>query len=155
MWFWLLKILPAFIVHAVLAAGFVIVLASYLMGRFPLRIAGIATIFAGIFLEGCLATQLVWEQKVKDMEQKVQEAERKAAVINEKIVEKVVVEQKIVKEKGDDIIKYIDHEIVKVDSSCKIPSSVIKVHNAAALNEPIVDQAAALNQAAAPPGGNK
>jgi len=105
-----------------------------------LRWGGLAAVALGIFLEGCLLTQQAWEGQVKQLQEQIKISEEKAKVINTEIVEKVVTEQKIVHEKGDAIIKYIDREVTKIDSTCVIPEIVIKVHNAAALNTPIEEE---------------
>jgi hypothetical protein len=53
-------------------------------------------------------------------------------------VEKVITKTKVVKERGDEIIKYVDREIVKYDTKflpggiCEIPKEFIKAHNDAA-----------------------
>ena len=55
-----------------------------------------------------------------------------------KIVEKVVTKTQIVKTRGQDIIKYVDKEIVKYDTKfapggvCEIPKEFIEAHNRAA-----------------------
>jgi hypothetical protein len=38
----------------------------------------------------------------------------------------------VIRQKGDDIIKYVDKEIVKYDNQCVIPEDVIRVYNEAA-----------------------
>ena len=76
--------------------------------------------------------------EVESMKQKVAEAEAKSVVENVKIVEKVVTKTKVVKEKGQDVIKYVDREVVKYDvkfapgGECEIPKEFIKAHNEAA-----------------------
>lgn len=76
--------------------------------------------------------------EVEAMKQKVAEAEAKSKEENVKIVEKVVTKTKVVKEKGQEVIKYVDREIVKYDvkfapgGECEIPKEFIKAHNEAA-----------------------
>jgi hypothetical protein len=78
------------------------------------------------------------ESKVKELEAKVVEAQTKSVVVNTKIVEKVITKQKVIKESGEDIIKYVDKEIIKYDvkfapgGQCEIPKEFITVHNKAA-----------------------
>ena len=38
----------------------------------------------------------------------------------------------MIRQKGDDIIRYVDKEIVKYDTQCVIPEDVIRVYNEAA-----------------------
>ena len=81
--------------------------------------------------------------KVAEMEKKVAEAEVKSAKVNTEIVEKIVTQKQVVKQKGDTIIKYVDKEIVKYDTKylpgeiCEIPKEFINAHNAAATGKGI------------------
>jgi hypothetical protein len=66
------------------------------------------------------------------MESKVAEAEVQSVKENIKLVEKVVTKTQVVKQRGEDIIKYVDKEIVKYDNTCVIPKEFIEAHNRAA-----------------------
>ena len=74
-------------------------------------------------------------------ESKVAKTEVQSATVNTEIVEKIVIKKVVIKEKGDEIIKYVDNiqyvdkEIIKYITQCPIPESIIKIHNAAALND--------------------
>jgi len=78
------------------------------------------------------------------MEAKVAQAEAKSANTNVEIQEKIVEKTKVIREKGRDIIKYIDKEVVKKEEvikyieNCPVPKEIIDLHN----------QAAELNKAA-------
>ena len=104
----------------------------------PLRIIGLVTLLFGIFFEGVMYSGKDLYEKIKELEAKVVAAEAKSAVVNTKIVEKIVTKQKIVKERGEDIIKYVDKEIIKYDvkfapgGQCEIPKEFINIHNKAA-----------------------
>jgi hypothetical protein len=86
----------------------------------------------GIWFEGGISNEAKWQARVTEMEKKIAAAEVKAAQQNVKIVEKIVTKDKIIKEKGDEIIRYVDREITKYDSQCVIPKEFIKAHNNAA-----------------------
>ena len=72
------------------------------------------------------------------MEAKVAEAEAKSAKENVKIVERVVKRLEVVRVRGNDVIQYVDREIVKYDTKfapggvCEIPKEFIKALNDAA-----------------------
>ena len=72
------------------------------------------------------------------MEAKVAVAEVQSKEENIKIVERVVNKVQIVKTRGEDIVKYVDREVVKYDTKfapggiCEIPKEFIKAHNDAA-----------------------
>jgi len=143
---WILYILPSWYTHAVPILGIAIILISMFLKMIPfistyylpLRIIGFVIFVFGIFFEGVMFSGKELESKVKELEAKVVAAEAKSAVVNTKIVEKVVTKQKVVKERGEDIIKYVDKEIIKYDvrfapgGQCEIPKEFITVHNKAA-----------------------
>ena len=81
---------------------------------------------------GAISNNDAWLAKIKDLEVKVAEAEAKSAAANTDIVEKTVVKTQVVKQRGQDIIKYVDREVVKYDTTCVIPKEFVVIHNKAA-----------------------
>ena len=143
---WMLYILPSWYTHAVPILGIAIILISMFLKvipfistyYLPLRIIGLVILLFGIFFEGVMFSGKELHDKVKELEDKVAAAEVKSTQVNTKIVEKVITKQKIVKERGEEIIKYVDKEIIKYDvkfapgGQCEIPKEFITVHNKAA-----------------------
>lgn len=146
---WLLQWLPNWIFYAVLIAGVFGLAASYLI-RFlsfipflyvyktPIQLGSIAAIVIGTFMAGAIHDNEQWEARVRQMEEKVAAAEVQSKEENIKIVEKVVNKVQIVKTRGEDIVKYVDREIVKYDTKfttggvCEIPKEFVEAHNRAA-----------------------
>jgi len=89
-------------------------------------------------MSGAIYDNDVWETRVKEMEAKVAVAETQSKEENIKIVERVVNKIQIVRTRGEDIVKYVDREVVKYDTKfapggiCEIPKEFIKAHNDAA-----------------------
>jgi hypothetical protein len=120
-------------------AGFVLgmipVIKTYII---PIRVISILLLSIGLYLEGGLADYQVWEAKVKEVEAKLAQAELQSAKENTKIVTKVITKTQIVRTRGQDIVRYVDREIVKYDVKfapggiCEIPKEFIKAHNDAA-----------------------
>ena len=143
---WLLYLLPSWYTHAVPVLGLALILVSMFLKvipfistyYIPLRIIGLVTLLFGIFFEGVMYSGKDLHEKIKELEAKVAAAEAKSAEVNTKIVEKIVTKQKIVKERGEDIIRYVDKEIIKYDvkfapgGQCEIPKEFINIHNRAA-----------------------
>ena len=50
---------------------------------------------------------------------------------------KVVTKTQVIKEKGDDVVRYIDREVAKYDAECRIPQVAIRAHDASALNKAV------------------
>jgi len=139
---WILEWLPNWIFYAILFLGIIGFLITYLlkfipipalyMYKAPIQIVSVIMIVIGVYMAGSIANNESWLAKVKEVEAKLAEAEAKGAVETVKIVEKVVVQQKVIKEKGKDIIQYVDREVVKFDNKCEIPPAFVDVHNKAA-----------------------
>ena len=72
-----------------------------------------------------------------ELETKVAQAEVKSATVNTKVVTKIVTKTQVIKEKGDEVVRYIDREVAKYDAECKIPLVAIKAHDASAMNKAI------------------
>jgi uncharacterized membrane protein (DUF106 family) len=148
---WMLSFLPDWIFHLILLAGVLGILAS-LVSKFipvistyklPIQIVSVILIVVGVWFEGAMSNQAAWEARVAEMQVKVAEAEAKSAETNTKIVTKTVKQLELVRTRGDDIINYVDREVVKdrevikFVENCPIPQIIINTHNAAALNQPI------------------
>lgn len=145
---WILQWLPDWIFYALFFIGVIGFLVTYLLKfipfpalyvyRTPIQIISLLLVVLGVYMSGAISNEHAWKQRVKDLEVKLAAAEAEAAKENVKIVEKVVTKQKVVKEKGEEIIKYIDREIVKYDTKfmpggqCEIPKEFIKALNDAA-----------------------
>lgn len=143
---WIFSVLPDIAIHLIFAAGVVGMIAGMVLGFIPvvkqykLAILVISALILsfGLYLEGGLADNKIWEARVLEVEAKLAKAEAQSQKENIKIVEKVVTKTKIVKERSDEIIKYVDREIVKYDTKflpggiCEIPKEFIKAHNDAA-----------------------
>jgi hypothetical protein len=106
--------------------------------RLAVQISSLLLLTFGVYLEGGLADYKEWELKVAEMKVKVAEGEVKSANANVEIQEKIVEKTKIVREKGRDIIKYIDKEVVKKEEvikyieNCPVPKDIVDLHNQAA-----------------------
>lgn len=100
--------------------------------RSTVKIASALIFLIGVYMSGAIHNNDVWISRVKELEVKLAKAETKSAEENVKIVEKVVTKTEYYKERGKDIVQYVDREIVKYDSMCEIPKEFINAHNQAA-----------------------
>ena len=155
---WILHLLPdnliAWIINTILITGTVITVAGFFVRfipfvnqyRIPVQIAGVLLLTMGVYFQGGYTTEMAWRERVAEVEARLAAAETRSAEVNTEIITKVVTQTKFIKERGDDIIKYVDREVVKnqevirfVDN-CPIPDVIINTHNAAALNRPIEEK---------------
>lgn len=143
---WMLGLLPDWLWTALLIGSAIGLLASWIVKRvpfinnyrYPIQAVSFVTLLVSIWFLGAASANEAWEAKIKDLEAKVKLAEEQAAEKNVEIQEKVVEKTRVVKEKGKDIIKYVDREIVKKEEivkyieQCPVPKDIIDIHNQAA-----------------------
>lgn len=143
---WLLNFLSEWAIHLILLAGVLGTIAGFLLGAIPfvsryrliIQIVSLLLLSLGLWLEGGLSNEKKWQYKIKDMEVKLAQAEAKAAKVNIQIVDRIVKEREVIRERGQTVKEYITTEVTKYDNSCKIPQAAIIAHDAAAsgnLNE--------------------
>ena len=155
---WILSIIPDAVIHLIFGLGILGTIAGFVLGvipfvktyQFPIQICSIVVLVFGVYLEGGLADYKEWELRVKEMEAKVAKAEAESANKNVEIQEKIVEKTKVIRERGRDIIKYIDkwntkeiikevegperirrEEVIKYIENCPVPKEFIDLHNQA------------------------
>jgi hypothetical protein len=112
-----------------------------------LQIVSLLILCAGIYVKGGYSTEKIWREKVEEVEKKLKEAEIKAGEVKVVVQEKVVFKDRIVKTRAEEIIKFVDREVVKKEEVvkflevCPIPIDIIKIHNEAARINLIVEEA--------------
>jgi hypothetical protein len=137
---WLLKFLSNWIFYGILLAGLVGFASTYLMKFVPfvfiyrqsIQIASVVAIVIGTFMSGAIYDNDAWDARVKEMQIKVEIAEKQAETANEMIDAKVEKETAKIKEKQVVIREYITKEITKYDNTCVIPKEFVEVINKAA-----------------------
>ena len=137
---WILNFLPDWFFYIILLAGVGGLVASYLMKfipfvymyRTPIQIGSVVAIVLGTFMIGAAWNDQEWRRRVAEMEQKVAAAEVQSKEENVKIVTKIVNKTEVIKTKGDDVIKYIEKEVIKYNDRCEIPNQLVEALNKAA-----------------------
>jgi hypothetical protein len=106
---------------------------------------------AGIYFKGGYSTEMMWRERVQELEAKVAAAEAESKKENVVIQEKIVKQKEFIKGKTEYITKYIDkletkeiikevqgpervrvEEVIKYIESCPVPKELIDIHNNAA-----------------------
>jgi hypothetical protein len=152
---WLLSLMPDWFYHLIVIfsvlALIVTAVFKFIPYRLPIQIFSALLLLFGVWMQGGIVNEAKWEARVRELEEKVKIAEEKSIEKNVEIQEKVVTQTKVIKEKGKDIIKYIDRlvdrevikevegpervrreEVIKYVENCPVPKEIIDVHNAAA-----------------------
>lgn len=147
---WILHLLPDSLIlwfcNILLAAGVVFAGVAFFIKtlpfinqyRIPAQVLGIALLVLGVYFRGGLAVEQTWRGRVAEVEVKLAAAQAESAKETVKIVEKVVKKTEYITRRGQDIVQYVDREIVKYDTkfapggTCEIPQEFITAHNRAA-----------------------
>lgn len=165
---WLLSFLPdtllMYIVNIILITGVIsFILAFFVLHKILNKIPGLSKyalmiqivsavlLTAGIYFKGGYSTEMMWRERVQELEAKVAAAEAEAKKENVVIQEKIVKQKEFIKGKTEYITKYIDkletkeiikevqgpervrvEEVIKYIESCPVPKELIDIHNDAA-----------------------
>ena len=137
----MLNLIPSAVLNwiywAIIAAGLTGLVASWIgkwipfYGRYAtiLKPVGIALLVLGVWLRGSYDTEMIWRERVAEMEQKVQVAEAKSQETNVVIQEKIVEKEKIVTQYVDLVKTEIQVQKEYIDKDCKISDEAINVYN--------------------------
>lgn len=142
--YWLLALLPVWIIHSLFFIGVAGLLVAFFVQfipfvntyRYLIKIASSVLLVIGLFLQGALAYKESTALAVAKLEKKLAEAEAKSQKTNVEIVEKIVKDTQVVRVKGKTVTEYVDREVIKYNNKCELPTEVIKAHNAAATMDP-------------------
>lgn len=102
-----------------------------------IQVVSISILGIGIYLKGGYQTEQTWKKRVALVEEKLRIAEAKSEVVNVIVQEKIVNKDRIIKERGEEIIKYLDREVIRIKEVekfievCPIPVDIIRLHNSA------------------------
>ena len=151
---WILHLLPDSLIlwfcNILLVAGITLTSVSFFIKtlpfinqyRIPAQVLGIALLVLGVYFSGGYAVEQEWRSRVAKVEVKLAAAQAESAKETVKIVEKVVKKTEYITRRGQDIVQYVDREIVKYDTkfapggTCEIPREFITAHNRAAEASP-------------------
>jgi hypothetical protein len=141
---WILHFLPDSLIlwftNILLMVGVVLTIAGFFAQRIPViwqyqlpfRVLGIALLTAGVYFRGGYGVETAWRERVAEVEAKLKIAQEQSTTENTRIETRVINRTQLIRERGEEITKYIDREVVKYDSQCVIPPQFIEAHNRAA-----------------------
>jgi len=133
---WILQFLPSWIFTVILCMGIITFLVTKTVSFLPqaklIQAVSVVLVVFGTYMVGALSNNNAWKKRVQELETKVAEAESKSATTNTEIVQKTVTKTQIVRERGRDIVQYVDREVIKYDNTCVVPKEFVTVHNKAA-----------------------
>jgi hypothetical protein len=112
----------------------------------PFKVLGIALLSAGVYFRGGYSVEMAWRERVTELEEKLKTAQEASQQVNTQVETKVVTKTRIIKEKADTMIQYVDREIfkdrevVREVNNCPVPKEVIDVHNEAAQMNRVIEE---------------
>jgi len=130
---WILEFIPNWISQLSFLLGILaIVISEFIpdnLYKITIKIIGVFVLCFSCMMMGINSERESWEAKVKELEVKLANNQVESIKENVKIVEKIVTKKQMIKERGEEVVKYINKEIVKYDSKCEIPQEFIKSLN--------------------------
>lgn len=147
---WLLSFLPdsvlLFVVNGILVVGAIGSFLSFfvlhkVLNKFPalapyhllIQIVSAVLLIAGIYFKGGYSVEMDWREKVAKVEAELEESKKESEKVKVVVQEKVVTKTKVIKEKADTIVQYVDRPVMQdFDKNCPLPKEAIEVHNEAA-----------------------
>lgn len=143
---WILHFLPdtliIWVCNLTLLAGVLAVVAGLFAHRIPViwryqvpfKVLGIALLALGVYFRGGYAVEMAWRERVTELETQLAQAKADSEKVNTVIQTRVVTKTRVIKEKADTIVEYVDRDrvITKFNETCPVPQEAIDVHNEAA-----------------------
>ena len=138
---WMLRFIPDWFFYVIFFLGLGGLIITYFlklipipmiyMYKTPIQLASIVAIVFGTFMTGAIYNNDTWVAKQKELELQYAQSEVKSEKATTEVVTKYITKREVIKQKGEDIVQYIDREIVKYNEICVLPKEVISAHNKA------------------------
>jgi len=155
---WMINFIPDIFWTLVLVSGILAIVASYFLGKIafvaqyklPLRIGGVLALLVGIYAQGIIANEALWQARVEDLKKQVATAEEAAKNANTELSSAIDEKRKLEANKTKEVVKYIDkwktkeiltevagpervrvEEVIKYIENCPVPKEMLDIHNKA------------------------
>ena len=138
---WMLKFIPDWFFYAIFFLGLGGLVVTYFLRlipipaiylyKTPIQLASIVAIAFGTFMSGAIYNNDAWIAKQKELELEYAQSQVKSEKATTEVVTKFITKREVIREKGEDLVRYIDREIVKYNEICKLPKEAIAAHNKA------------------------
>jgi uncharacterized protein YacL len=138
--YWILTFVPELVIYITLAIGLIGLFVATFINKItfiktyalPIKIVSFILAAIGLYLSGAVAYKHSMAVEVAELREKLAKAEAEGERVNTQIVEKVMTQTQVIREKGRTITEYVDREIPQYDDQCVLPNEVINAHNMAA-----------------------
>lgn len=93
------------------------------------RQIGIVVFVVGVFFEGGYATEMSYRKRIAEMQQKIDEAEKKSAQLNENLTNELNKKRDDIKDKVKQNGKDIQAQRQKIDAECRLSDTAWLLYN--------------------------
>lgn len=136
---WLITIM----VNGLIIVGLVGISASWIarwvpyfnMYRGPIQAIGVICLVLGVYFKGGADVERSWRERVRDLEARVAQAEKKSAEANLKLSEQLAQNKRLTQEVKNANTAAIRANAEKINSECRVPDVAISLHNSASKNQ--------------------
>lgn len=130
---WIINIILIVGVSGIVAGFFLKIIPFVNQYRLPVQILSIALLTLGVWLKGGESERRVWQERVRQMEERVAVAEQRAREENVRIETQLAERTATIQAEAQVIIREVPRYITReVDNRCEIPSPAIDLFNRAA-----------------------
>jgi hypothetical protein len=153
---WMINFIPDIFWTMVVVSGILAILASYFLGKLafvsqyklPLRIGGVLALLVGIYAQGIIANEALWQARTEELKKQVATAEEAAKTANTELSSAIDEKRKVEEKKTKEVVKYIDkwktkeiltevagpervrvEEVIKYIENCPVPKEMLEIHN--------------------------
>lgn len=153
---WMINFIPDMVWTLVLLSGILAIFASYFLGKIPvvtqykipLRFGGVAALLVGIYAQGIIANEAIWQARTEELKKQVATAEEAAKSANTELSSAIDEKRKLEANKTKEVVKYIDRwktkeiltevtgpervrveEVIKYIENCPVPKEMLDIHN--------------------------
>ena len=139
----LLSFLPEWVFFLCLVFGVIGVLASFVLTIIPfiknfkllIQVFSIVLLVIGVWFQGAIANEKIWQSKIIDLELQLAKAESKSLEINialtEELLKNDTLREEVKNAKEKVIVKYV----TKYDNKCELSDAFVRVLDSSANNE--------------------
>lgn len=140
---WLLDYFSDMLIHTITIVGIIATLIAFLIpnnpytGQYqiPFKIISVIVLCLGIFFEGTVFKDNVWEARVAEAEKRALKAEKEAAEANGKIHVVYVTKKQQYQEIKQAVNEQIKQDAKKINETCVVAPEVNAILNASANNQ--------------------
>ena len=136
-----LQFIPHWLFYVILGIGIFGILFSRFVPfyyRAAVQVVSYIAFAFGLFMAGAVKGSESLLADIKELKDKVSVAEEQSVKETVKVETKYINKTQVIRERGQDVVQYIDREVVKYDTKflpggmCEIPKEFIEAHNKAA-----------------------